>query len=163
MDRRAHLPLACVIIYTISQILLVLRTLDDRWPLGDITFGLFFFAAGLILMYGFGEEVCRAVKHYIDGTFFGSLCMLLAVMMVYKYWIVSRRKIWSLAWGASRRCGRLRIPFLLRRVRVRATEHWGWEEERIRSGETVRVGWLRRKEWYGVPAVGWLRALGGVV
>ncbi|CDR87297.1 related to CHS7-control of protein export from the ER (like chitin synthase III) [Sporisorium scitamineum] len=79
-------PLACVLIYTVSQVLLVLRTLDDRWPLGDITFGVFFFAAGLILMYGFGEEVCRAVKHYIDGTFFGSLCMLLAVMMVYKYW-----------------------------------------------------------------------------
>lgn len=79
-------PLACVLIYTVSQVLLVLRTLDDRWPLGDITFGLFFFASGLILMYGFGKEVCRAVKHYIDGTFFGSLCMLLAVMMVYKYW-----------------------------------------------------------------------------
>ncbi|PWY98260.1 hypothetical protein BCV70DRAFT_165255 [Testicularia cyperi] len=79
-------PLACVLIYVVSQVMLVLRTLDDRWPLGDITFGLFFFAAGLILMYGFGEQVCKAVKHYIDGTFFGTLCMLLAVMMVYKYW-----------------------------------------------------------------------------
>lgn len=79
-------PLVCVLIYVISQTMLVLRTLDDRWPLGDITFGVFFFAAGLIMMYAFGEQVCKAVKHYIDGTFFGVLCMLLSVMMVYKYW-----------------------------------------------------------------------------
>ncbi|KAN0060787.1 Chitin synthase, class 7 [Thecaphora frezii] len=79
-------PLVCVFIYVVSQVILVLRTLDDRWPLGDIFFGTGFFAAGLVLMYGFGKTICKAIKHYIDGTFFGSLCMLLAVMMVYKYW-----------------------------------------------------------------------------
>jgi hypothetical protein len=26
------------------------------------------------------------VSHYIDGTFFATLCTLLSVMMVYKYW-----------------------------------------------------------------------------
>lgn len=25
-------------------------------------------------------------KHYIDGMFFGAICTLLGVMMVYKYW-----------------------------------------------------------------------------
>jgi hypothetical protein len=27
-----------------------------------------------------------SIKHYVNGLFFFSLCMLLSVMMVYKYW-----------------------------------------------------------------------------
>lgn len=77
-------PIICVAIYVVLQIILVLRTLDDLWPLGDILFGTGFYVAGLVLMFGFSAQVCQAVKHYIDGTFFGVLCMLLAVMMVYK-------------------------------------------------------------------------------
>lgn len=77
-------PTICVAIYILSQIILVVRTLDDRWPLGDITFGVFFYVAGLVLMFGFSAQICDGVKHYIDGTFFGVLCMLLSVMMVYK-------------------------------------------------------------------------------
>lgn len=77
-------PVICVAIYTLSQIVLVLRTLDDRWPLGDIAFGVGAFVASCILMFGFSAEICTQVKHYIDGTFFGTLCMLFAVMMVYK-------------------------------------------------------------------------------
>jgi hypothetical protein len=30
--------------------------------------------------------ICDQVKHYVDGLFFGTICTLLAVMMVYKYW-----------------------------------------------------------------------------
>lgn len=77
-------PVVCVAIYVVLQIVLVLRTLDDRWPLGDIIFGVGFFVAGIVLMFGFSDKICEGVKHYIDGTFFGTLCMLLAVMMVYK-------------------------------------------------------------------------------
>jgi uncharacterized membrane protein YhaH (DUF805 family) len=79
-------PVICVAIYVASQVLLVLRTLDDRWPLGDIAFGCLAFIAACTLMFGFSNEICVGVKHYIDGTFFGALCMLFAVMMVYKYW-----------------------------------------------------------------------------
>ncbi len=77
-------PVICVGIYVLSQIVLVLRTLDDRWPLGDIIFGTGFYVVGLVLMFGFSADICEGVKHYIDGTFFGVLCMLLSVMMVYK-------------------------------------------------------------------------------
>ncbi|WFD29746.1 Chitin synthase, class 7 [Malassezia sp. CBS 17886] len=77
-------PLLMVIIYIISQVILVLRTLDELWPLNDIMFGVLAFIAGLILMYGFNNQICEHVKHYIDGTFFGTLCTLFAVMMVYK-------------------------------------------------------------------------------
>lgn len=79
-------PLIMVLIYIVSQVILVLRTLDDFWPINDIVFGTLAFVAGLILMYGFNNQICEHVKHYIDGTFFGALCMLFSVMMVYKYW-----------------------------------------------------------------------------
>ncbi|KAJ3532763.1 hypothetical protein NMY22_g7612 [Coprinellus aureogranulatus] len=32
-------PLICTVIYIISQLILVFRTLEDRWPIGDIVFG----------------------------------------------------------------------------------------------------------------------------
>ncbi|KAA1107514.1 Chitin synthase, class 7 [Puccinia graminis f. sp. tritici] len=77
---------ACVAIYVILQLLLVVRTLDDRWPIGDILFGLGFFVVGLVLIYGFSLTICSAITHYVDGLFFSQLCFLLSVMMVYKYW-----------------------------------------------------------------------------
>jgi len=77
---------ACIMLYIISQLILVIRTLDDRWPIGDIIFGVAFFAIGQVLIYGFSVKICDAIKHYLDGLFFGSLCSLLAVMMVYKYY-----------------------------------------------------------------------------
>jgi len=78
--------LACVVVYVIAQFILVIRTLDDRWPLGDILFAAGFFAAGQVIIYGFSVTICDAVSHYVDGLFFGTLCTLLSVMMIYKYW-----------------------------------------------------------------------------
>lgn len=76
----------CILLYVVSQLILVIRTLDDRWPIGDIIFGVAFFVAGQLLIYGFSTKICDAIKHYLDGLFFGTLCTLLAVMMVYKYY-----------------------------------------------------------------------------
>lgn len=73
-------------VYVISQVVLVLKSLDDYWPLGDILFGTVFFLIGQILMYIFSVAICDSVNHYIDGAFFNTICSLLAVMMVYKYW-----------------------------------------------------------------------------
>lgn len=75
-----------LLIYSVMQIVLVINTLDDRWPLGDILFGLAFFIVGQILELGLSVQLCEAAKHYIDGYFFGAICSLLGVMMVYKYW-----------------------------------------------------------------------------
>jgi hypothetical protein len=77
---------AALAIYIVLQIVLVLNTLDDRWPLGDILFGISFYAIGQVILYQFSVRICDTVKHYIDGLFFGTICTLLAVMMVYKYW-----------------------------------------------------------------------------
>jgi hypothetical protein len=79
-------PLACTVIYVVSQLILVFRTLEDRWPIGDIIFGTAFFTIAQVLLFAFSATICDAIKHYIDGLFFFTLCMLLSVMMVYKYW-----------------------------------------------------------------------------
>ncbi|KKA26972.1 hypothetical protein TD95_004976 [Thielaviopsis punctulata] len=75
-----------LLIYVVMQIILVAGTLQDRWPLGDIAFGAFFFIVGQVIMYVFSHTICDALSHYIDGLFFATVCNLLAVMMVYKYW-----------------------------------------------------------------------------
>lgn len=73
-----------LLVYLILQVILVTRTLQDRWPLGDIAFGLFFFVVGQVILYGFSDDICNAVSHYVDGLFFATTCNLLAVMMIYK-------------------------------------------------------------------------------
>lgn len=77
---------AALLIYIILQIILVVNTLDDRWPLGDIVFGVAFYATGQVILYVFSVDICIFAKHYIDGLFFGTIATLLSVMMVYKYW-----------------------------------------------------------------------------
>ena len=73
-----------LLIYVAMQVILVVNTLQDRWPLGDIGFGVFFFVAGQVILYVFSDTICRGVSHYLDGLFFATICNLLAVMMVYK-------------------------------------------------------------------------------
>jgi hypothetical protein len=73
-----------LLVYVIMQTFLVVNTLQDRWPLFDIGFGVFFFVIGQIILYVFGEMICESASHYLDGLFFGTVCNLLAVMMVYK-------------------------------------------------------------------------------
>lgn len=73
-----------IFVYVAMQVLLVLGTLQDRWPLGNIAFGVFFFVVGQIILYVFSEPVCEGISHYMDGLFFATVCNLLGVMMVYK-------------------------------------------------------------------------------
>jgi Chitin synthase export chaperone len=74
----------CVGVYFIMQFLLVVNTLQDRWPLGDLIFGLFFLVTGQVILYVFARDICEGISHYLDGVFFATVCNLLAVMMVYK-------------------------------------------------------------------------------
>jgi Chitin synthase export chaperone len=94
-------------VYVILQVALVLNTLEDRWPLGDIAFGVFFLVVGQVLLYVFSSKICNGAKHYLDGLFFATLCNLLGVMMVYKYWdsitkedlefsVASKANVWLL-------------------------------------------------------------------
>jgi hypothetical protein len=73
-----------LLIYVIMQVILVVNTLQDRWPLGDIAFGVCSLIVGQVVLYAFSNNICNAVQHYLDGLFFATVCNLLAVMMVYK-------------------------------------------------------------------------------
>ncbi|KXS95409.1 hypothetical protein AC578_6779 [Pseudocercospora eumusae] len=75
-----------IAVYVVMQIVLVVGTLQERWPLWHITFGVVGFVIGQVLLYAFSETICDNVEHYVDGLFFATLLNLLAVMMVYKYW-----------------------------------------------------------------------------
>jgi hypothetical protein len=73
-------------VYVAMQLILVLGTLQERWPLLHIFFGVLAFVIGQIILYVFSQTICDGVEHYMDGLFFATLLNLLAVMMVYKYW-----------------------------------------------------------------------------
>ncbi|CAD6884087.1 unnamed protein product [Tilletia caries] len=53
----SHLPIVCVLIYGLLSVVLVVQTQDDRWLLGDITFGVLFFAARCVLMFAFSDQI----------------------------------------------------------------------------------------------------------
>jgi hypothetical protein len=74
----------CLAVYLVMQVILVINTLQDRWPLWDLAAAVFFFVVGQVIVYAFGFRICEAVNHYLDGLFFATVCNLLAVMMVYK-------------------------------------------------------------------------------
>jgi hypothetical protein len=80
----------CIAIYIAMSLLLVANTLNERWPLGHICFGLAVFIIGQVLLYAFSDLICNNVQHYMDGLFFATFCNLLSVMMVYKVRLLTR-------------------------------------------------------------------------
>jgi len=105
-------PLVCAVIYIVSQLILVFRTLEDRWPIGDIVFGTAFFTIAQIILFAFSVTICDAIKHYIDGLFFFTLCMLLSVMMVYKYWDSITREDLEFSVGSKATVWEVKDPLL---------------------------------------------------
>lgn len=73
-----------IFVYLVMQIILVVNTLQDRWPLAHIIFGVLTFIVGQVLLYVFSETICENIQHYLDALFFTTFCNLLSVMMVYK-------------------------------------------------------------------------------
>ncbi len=78
-----------LVVYVVMQTFLVINTLQDRWPLGDLVFGVGFFVVGQVLLYALGTTICENTSHYLDSIFFATICNLLAVMMIYKVRTVS--------------------------------------------------------------------------
>ncbi|KAJ1890790.1 Chitin synthase, class 7 [Kickxella alabastrina] len=76
----------CLFVYVVLQVIIVVNTMDEYWPLGNISFALVFFILGQVIQIFISDKICSAIKHYVDGVFFGTICTLLSVMMIYKYW-----------------------------------------------------------------------------
>ncbi len=51
-------------------------------------------------------------KHYIDGMFFGVICTLLSVMMVYKYWDSITREDLEFSIGSKSHVWEMKSPLL---------------------------------------------------
>ncbi|ORX87844.1 hypothetical protein K493DRAFT_237240 [Basidiobolus meristosporus CBS 931.73] len=105
---------AAMCIYFILQVVLVVNTLDDLWPLGGVIFAAFSFVAGQVILLLFSLEICESTSHYLDGLFLEILCRLFAMMMIYKYWdsitrddleytVDCRSDQWELKGGATPR------------------------------------------------------------
>jgi hypothetical protein len=83
------IPMAMVIIYVTSQVMLVYKVaLNRMWPLGSLTLAVASVCMAQLFVFVFSTDVCLATKHYFDGLVFASAFHLFAVMMVYKYWDV---------------------------------------------------------------------------
>ncbi|SCU80046.1 LAMI_0B00606g1_1 [Lachancea mirantina] len=75
-----------VLLFIICQLFVSLFIIGNAWAAGSTLLGVFFLAAGQVITYGFSNAICKSVKHYLDGLFFGSICNIFALMMVYKTW-----------------------------------------------------------------------------
>lgn len=128
-------------VYVVMQLILVAGTLQDRWPLLHIFFGVLAFVIGQIVLYVFSQTICDQVEHYMDGLFFATLLNLLAVMMVYKVrlksfidfkkaftessrstGIRSPRRTLNFQWAKGRTIGRSRSYYQKRIREIRCTE-----------------------------------------
>jgi len=78
--------LICLILYVILQVVLVVKTLDEYWPLGALSLAVIFFIIGQVINFFFSSTLCELFSHYVDGLFIGTVCTLLSMMMVYKFW-----------------------------------------------------------------------------
>lgn len=73
--------------WLISQIIICCFTLVfNWWALGALFLSCLFFAVSQVLLYGFSNQICQSLNHYVDGSIFSSLSLTFCYMMVYKYW-----------------------------------------------------------------------------
>ncbi|KAK1926070.1 chitin synthase III catalytic subunit-domain-containing protein [Papiliotrema laurentii] len=129
-------PAACALIYSISQLVLVVRTLDDRWVIGDVLFGVAFYIVGCVVLFAFSNTICDSVSHYIDGVFFFTLCMLFTVMMVYKYWDSITKEDLEFSVGSKQAVWEVKDPLLPPNTEY-ATEDDGQSQFRGGGGSLV--------------------------
>ncbi|KAF8649570.1 hypothetical protein AX16_005732 [Volvariella volvacea WC 439] len=141
-------PLVCVVIYVISQLVLVFRTLDDRWPIGDIVFGTAFFTIAQVLLFAFSITICDAIKHYIDGLFFFTLCMLLSVMMVYKYWDSITREDLEFSVGSKTTVWEVKDPLLANAGAAPGPEYPEEDASQYHGAPGSLVGGISGQQYY---------------
>ena len=141
-------PAICAVVYIVSQLVLVFRTLEDRWPIGDIVFGTAFFVVAQVILFAFSVTICDAVEHYIDGLFFFTLCMLLSVMMVYKYWDSITKEDLEFSVGSKAAVWEVKDPLLA--GGAGGDGGYGEDDQSYYHGGTPAslVGGVSGQQWY---------------
>ncbi|KAK7462717.1 Chitin synthase, class 7 [Stygiomarasmius scandens] len=118
-------PVVCVAVYIPSQLILVYQTLEDRWPYGDIFFGTGFYCLGMVLLFIFSDTICNTIEHYIDGIFFSEFCVLLSVMMIYKYWDSITKEDLEFSVGSKAAAWEVKDPLLVGGPEEAMNSHYG--------------------------------------
>ncbi|ODN76185.1 chitin synthase export chaperone [Cryptococcus amylolentus CBS 6039] len=138
-------PLICILVYFVSQMLLVVRTLDDRWVIGDLLFMAGFYVAGILVLIAFSVTICDAISHYIDGVFFFTLAMLFTVMMVYKYWDSITKEDLEFSVGSKQAVWEVKDPLL-----APSAEYYEDDaQSAFRGGGGSLVGGYNGNQYYG--------------
>ncbi|WVN89257.1 chitin synthase export chaperone [Cryptococcus depauperatus CBS 7841] len=137
-------PCICVLVYFVSQMLLVVRTLDDRWVIGDLIFMAVFYVCGILLLIAFSVKICDSVNHYMDGVFFFSLAMLFTVMMVYKYWDSITKEDLEFSVGSKQNVWEVKDPLL-----AANQDYYEDDQSAYRGAGGSLVGGYNGNQYYG--------------
>ena len=78
----------------------------------DLILGLLIFAVGQVVQYVLADSVCSITKHYVDGLFFSTICSLISVMIIYKYWNSITRDDLEFSIGGKTNAWEIRDPLL---------------------------------------------------
>ncbi|KAJ2719655.1 hypothetical protein GGI07_005089 [Coemansia sp. Benny D115] len=79
-------PLVAIVIYLVSQCIIVVKFLAVRLPLLWLLGSLVCFAVAQVLMFVASKKICTGSDKRIDGAFFATLLDTAAVFCVYGFW-----------------------------------------------------------------------------
>ncbi|KAJ1647561.1 hypothetical protein LPJ64_001094 [Coemansia asiatica] len=79
-------PLVAIVVYIITQCIIVVKFLAVRLPLLWLLASLVCFAVAQILMFVASKKICTGTNNRIDGAFFATLLDTVAVFGIYGFW-----------------------------------------------------------------------------
>lgn len=98
-------PAASCLVFTIAQVVLVMKFLGEKKPLCTLCFlvclskshstdtvlvlliaAALLFGLGQAIMFFLNTQICNGTSQYVDGALFSTLSTLLAMITVFKYW-----------------------------------------------------------------------------
>ncbi|KTW28093.1 hypothetical protein T552_01954 [Pneumocystis carinii B80] len=78
--------LLCIIGYFILEFILVFKILQEWKPLLLLSGSLILFIIGQLFNFLISKHICQGTQGKIDGSFIGTLFVLLSVILLYKFW-----------------------------------------------------------------------------
>ena len=80
-------PLVCLFAYYCLEIFIVIKILGERRPLLILTLSALSFAVGMIFDFIVSVHICNGTNGKIDGSMFETLFVLIAVILLWWFWI----------------------------------------------------------------------------
>lgn len=91
-------PAACCLVFTIAQVVLVMKFLGERKPLFLLIAAVLLIGLGQAIMFFLNTQICTGTSQYVDGALFSTLATLLAMITVFKYWDCITADDWDDSW-----------------------------------------------------------------